>query len=585
MVFCRERTRLMIARAAVVATVFLAVLAPMSKAEEDLAKTARYFLDRGDFVEAVQYFEVALAGKPEQKEIRVLCAFAYLKQNQLDKAEELLRQEIELAPGGHGARALLGLVYYRQGRGAEAEAACRESLAAFAKKGAGHRPLVSGRGDRREDAARENHNAGLPYFILGLLNKAKGRFAEAIEGFGQARELGYDPLACQLHILDAELGWKNWLEVFALSAEAVRSEKTPEAAEILSLRAEALDELGFKEDALKCVRKAAALRPYEAWSLKNLALDLLNRGSPDEALPFARAALWLAPADFQARFLLDQAEHRRRVPDGQHRMPFAKDFLEAAGPVYRHAFARDPDVIAGEIHNYALGLIRAGLLPRATEALRNFLGLYDLSPSLNYNLAQLYNSMSNWREALRYALRAIELKNNSRDAHDLVGNIFFKTGRFEDSAAFYRLAVIFAPQDALGYYNLGCVCRALKDDAEAEKNWRLAIEKDRTKVAERRRPDRGRRADDLHIDLQVRAEPVSFDAYSSLGSLYLERQKPEAALEAFGSASEIMPLRQEPYLEMGKLWVALKNSDKARDCFEKYISLGGDAEKVKALLK
>jgi tetratricopeptide (TPR) repeat protein len=584
MVFCRERTRIRNAGAEVAAAIILCVFTPFARAGEDPAKTARYFLDRGDFIQAVHYFEAALANKPEQKDLRALCAFAYLKQNQLDKAEELLKKEIELAPDSQNARSLLGLVYFRQGRGAEAEAACRESLAAFAKKGTMHRPLVSGWGDRREEVARENHNAGLPYFILGLLNKAKGRFAEAVENFGKASELGYDPLACQLHILDAELGRQSW-ESVSTKAPVLWKKGGGVSAEARTLQAIAFDQLRADQEALDCLKQAAALKPLEPWALKNLALYHLNRAQFEEALPLIRKVLWLAPLDFQARFLLGQAESRRHIVQKEHRIPFTREFVEAFVPVYRHVFARNPKDIAREVQNYALELIRAGMLPEASQAIKNFLDLYDQSASLNYDLAQLYNATDNLREALRYALKAIELQNNYRDAYDLLGNVFFKAGNFEDSVTYYRLAVIFAPTDAMGYYNLGCACRQLKDDEEAEKNWLLAVKYDKPGAAARRPPDRGRRSDDLHVDLQVRAEPVSFDAYFSLASLYLEVQKPEAALDAFAKAAEIMPLRQEPYLEMGRLYLKLKGAAEAKECFDKYIALGGDEAKVKAILK
>jgi len=102
------------------------------------------------------------------------------------------------------------------------------------------------------------------------------------------------------------------------------------------------------------------------------------------------------------------------------------------------------------------------MLAEAAQALRNFLDLYDLSPSLNYNLAQLDNSMERWPEALRYGLRGIELQKNPRVAHDLVGNVLFKIRALEDSAVFYRRA--------LAYHNLGCAHRALKEDVEVERN-------------------------------------------------------------------------------------------------------------------
>lgn len=48
----------------VAAAIFLAALAPVPGAEEDPAKTARFFLDRGDFIQTVQYFEAALTKNP-----------------------------------------------------------------------------------------------------------------------------------------------------------------------------------------------------------------------------------------------------------------------------------------------------------------------------------------------------------------------------------------------------------------------------------------------------------------------------------------------------------------------------------------
>jgi tetratricopeptide (TPR) repeat protein len=574
----------------VAAAVFLATLAPWSrggsKADENPAKIAHDYLDRGDFAKAIEHFEAALAKKSEQKGLRVLCAFAYLKQNQLDKAEQLLKKEMEFAPDSQDARALLGLVYFRQGRGAEAEAACREFVAASTKKGrpAGHRPLVSGWGESRKNLSREESNTGLPFFILGLLYEAQGRFDEAIEDLGAAREAGYDELACHLHVLSAELGRHGWERVLELAPQ-LSKRGGGVSAEARTFQAIALDAKGLDQEALDCLQQSASLKPLEPWALKNLAIYHLNRNEFEEALPFVRKALRFAPLDFQGRFLLEQAQSRRHIVDREHRLPFTTEFMGTIVPEYRHTFARDEKIIAREVHEYALGLIRAGLLPEAAEVLRRFLELDDFSASLNYNLAQLYNAANMWAEALRYGLRAIDLRNNFRDAHDLVANVLFKMEDFEDSILFYRLAVIFAPGDALGYYNLGCAYRAMKEDAEAEKQWLSAVKHDKPGP-----PPAGldtgtdKRPDDLHVDLQVRAEPVSFDAYISLASLYLDEKRPEAALDAFTKASEIMPLRQEPHLEMGKIYLTLNNAAKARDCFEKYISLGGDESKVKELL-
>ncbi len=557
---------------------------PCGGSEEDAARAARLFLDRGDFTQAVGYFETAVAKKPPEKDLRLLYAFSYFSLERFGKAEEWLKKEVETNPGGADALCLLGLVYYRQGRGADAEAACRESSSAFANKGLEHRPLVSGWDASPESLAREKSNAALPYFILGLLDKNQKRFDEAIGHFGKAWELGYDPLACHLHILDAERGRLGWDRIMELGPK-LTDRGGGVSAEARTFQAIALDEKGLDQEALDCLTQAAALKPLAPWAIKNIAIFHLNRGRFEESLPLIKKALRVAPQDFQSRFLLEQAEGRRQAVDRTHRLALSTDFLDTVVPVYRHAFARDPKAVAREVQNYALELIRAGMIADAALVLKNFLALYDLSPSLNYNLAQLYNSAGRYPDALRYGLRAIELQPDSRDAHDLVANILFKTWALEEAAEFYRRAVALAPNDALAYYNLGCAQRALKDDGEAERNWQAAVRWDGIGQKTARGSERARPTDDLHIDLQVRAEPVSYDAWVSLGALYSEQKKLEAALDAFGKASEILPQRQEPYFEMGRIYVDLDDREMAKSCFQKYISLGGDEAKVKALLR
>jgi Tfp pilus assembly protein PilF len=93
------------------AAVMLAVMGTCLRAEEDLAKLARAYLDQGNCASAVEYFEAALAKKPGVRDIRVLCAFAFSQTGKNEKAAELLTRELELFPKSKAAWILLGLVY------------------------------------------------------------------------------------------------------------------------------------------------------------------------------------------------------------------------------------------------------------------------------------------------------------------------------------------------------------------------------------------------------------------------------------------------------------------------------------------
>jgi len=289
----------------VAAAIFLAALAPGPGAEEDPAKTARFFLDRGDFIQTVQYFEAALTKNPAQEGLCVDCAFAHLKQNKLDNAEAWLKKQAELTPASAGAQALRGVIYYRQGRGADAESVGRDSLGALEKSSA-HRNS-SRRRESPADPAVEDPNLGLPNFILGLLDKQQGRFAAAVGNSGQAQELGYDPLACHLHILDAEIGRQGWERVMAQAPE-LWARGGAVSAEARIFQAIVLDKRGFDQEALDCLEQSATLKPFAPWALKNLAICHLNQGRFEEGLPLIKKALRLATQDFQARFLLEQAE-------------------------------------------------------------------------------------------------------------------------------------------------------------------------------------------------------------------------------------------------------------------------------------
>ncbi len=189
--------------------------------EDDPAKTARYFLDRGDYVQAVQYFEASLAKNPDQKGLRVFCAFSYFKQNQFDRAEENPKREVGLFPDCRNALVLLAAVYYRQGRGAEAESVCRDFLGTLDKRRA-DRDTSERQGDPA-GVPLQDANVGLPNFILGLLDKQQGRFEQAVGNFGKATELGCEPLACHLHILDAAACRQAWERVMALALELRRA--------------------------------------------------------------------------------------------------------------------------------------------------------------------------------------------------------------------------------------------------------------------------------------------------------------------------------------------------------------------------
>jgi tetratricopeptide (TPR) repeat protein len=340
------------------------------------------------------------------------------------------------------------------------------------------------------------------------------------------------------------------------------------------------------EKAVEALNKELEAHPDDLKALILLSFVQFKTERPDDAEKTARLfqrVVKLNPQDFQSQLLLDQAQKKRRRPDDAAKVALSKDFLKERDVRFRYVFEIDPDEIANNVNVNAVQLIQGGLILDAARWLRMFIEIYENSPEIYYNLGQLYNTQGLNPEALRFGLRAIELKQDYRDAYDLVGNVCFKMRDFENSVRLYEQAVRLDTEDPLSYFNLGCAYNELGDLANAEKNWLEAVRRENAPAAVSEAPGAG--ADELKIAVKVKVEPISSPACQSLAFLYSKQGKKESALAYSKKALEFNPKTPIPYFEIGKLYLERNEAGQAQEYFKKYLSLGGDEAKVKALTK
>jgi tetratricopeptide (TPR) repeat protein len=231
-----------------------------------------------------------------------------------------------------------------------------------------------------------------------------------------------------------------------------------------------------------------------------------------------------------------------------------------------------------------MNYLRLGLIDESAGILRSFLELNDLSPEINYNLGQIYNSKNDLGNALRYAWRATELKKDFCDAFDLCGSVFFKLEDFENSVRLYKQSVDIDPDNAMGHFNLGCAYSAAGDFERAEAHWKNAIYYEgKVKITKETEEKKG---EGLQIAVTVMKRPVSFDAHKALGRHYLRLKLKSQALQEFLEAIELEPSDSEPYYEVGMILLEQDEREKAVEYFERYLYLGGKkVDEVKAILK
>lgn len=279
-----------------------------------------------------------------------------------------------------------------------------------------------------------------------------------------------------------------------------------------------------------------------------------------------------------------------------------------------------------EINSRALAFVRMGKIEEGVETLLEGIKVWDMSPTINYNLGMLYFLLGNLDEAERYAIRAtihgarrrqvmlkgdyatglrtskekiaesitiekwtlelaIKMGNDFLEAYDLLGNVYFKKGEFEKSVLAFKKVLEIDPSDALGHYNLGCAYFALKEYEKAEESWKEAIKHDR------RKKEKGEEAVEEssqmpRVSVTVLKRTVSFHSYKSLGSLYQERGELKKAIESYQKAIEIFPTDADCYYELGKLYIQNGEKENAVKNLEKYLEYGTEKEKeVRELLQ
>ena len=563
--------------------------------KEDLIKKAHQSMDFTEYERAIGYFAQALSADPNQKDVRAHQGYAYFRLGKYDDAIGVLKEELALFPDSLDASILLGHIYFNQEKYEEAAKRCQdydELLEKALREEAKKKKLdLRSKKDRAEfkenyeyffdKIRKKNPNLGLPYFILGFHHKKSGNFDKAEDNFNEAIKKGYSSADCKAQLIDIELAQENWQEALVKSRIALQIEESK--SEFYFLMGYTYYHLGNTERAVYCFDNAFKLRPYEVEAAKNLGKIYFNQNKFKKATSFLKKVLNIVPFDYEAMFLLDRSSDEKPVQKKENKPKITKNIVDKVDLEYKYVFKSDINYIISVMNETALSLLKSGYLGKAIGLIRVFLEIHDLSPDLNYNLANFYRMNNDLGKAIKYAWRTTELKKDFRDAHDLVGNIFFRLEDYENAIIAYRKVMDIGPRDSLGYYNLGCVYSAMGDFANAEESWKNAISREKVRKVKTKEKTS---EDELTRTVTVFKASVAAKAHDSLGRLYLQRNQSEKALEHFEKAIEIEPGKPDLYYEIGKIYLDQKNTKKAISAFERYLYLGGKEEKkVKEILE
>jgi predicted O-linked N-acetylglucosamine transferase (SPINDLY family) len=334
---------------------------------------------------------------------------------QLQPAEQLYREILQVDPANAEVHYLLGAACRALGKPHEAVASLQQAVRL-----------------KPDHVAAHNH--------LGVTLAQQGRLDEAIACFRQALRLQPDFAEAHNNLRKAlaQLGQRQ-----LPAGAAQRSTEEADSATVLNNRGAALAQQRKWDEAAACYRRALELQPDFATAHNNLGNVLKEQGKREEAIACYQRALQLRP-DFAGA-------HNNLALAWQE-----QGKLDEAVAGYRRSLELNPNYV--ETHNN-LGTVlqKQGKLDEAAACYRQALQLRPGYAEAHSNLGVALQGRGKLAEAAACQRRALELKPEFAEAHTNLGIALQAQGKLTEAAACHRRALELRPDYPAAYNNLALV--------------------------------------------------------------------------------------------------------------------------------
>jgi serine/threonine-protein kinase len=286
-----------------------------------------------------------------------------------------------------------------------------------------------------------------------------------------------------------------------------------------------------RNEVVRFLTAAAALRPMSALAQNHLANALVSSGRLDEAIACYQKAIELAPASSMPQANLGLAFLKKGQAD-------------AAIRCFRRAVELDPKDSFAHRH-LGIALAAGG---RRDDAIASYHKAIELDPKdmeSHFQLGILHVQIKNHGRAMGYFRKCIELKPAYALAHLNLGISLRATGQLDEAIASCKQAIALDPKDVKAHNNMG---NALSDKGQLDDaiaSFRKAIEID----------------------------PQYAPAYSNLGFPLRRQGRFNQAIASYKKALELDPKFVSAYTELGMMLGTDGQVDEAIACFRKVVAL------------
>jgi len=284
----------------------------------------------------------------------------------------------------------------------------------------------------------------------------------------------------------------------------------------------------------------------------------------------------------------------------QNRSQLIAKSLSSHKIMLNHRYKDHDNTLLAEWHYKFFEVLKEGRIKDAISVLEAALRVDERSYVINHNLALTCYDIAKLEDphteylpkAEYYCARAIWMndftyvsKEHEAGTYDLMGNIYFYQSRYIDAKREFLKALEIDPNDPFVLCNLGTAYYNLNDWVRAAEEWKKAIESEKSYVKPKEKGKKGS-DDELQYVVTVLRKPISHRAHMFLGILYLKQDLIEKSLGHYEKATGIEPKNPAPYLDLGKIYQRKGDKEKALECYEKYLYLGGrDIEETHNLIE
>jgi len=370
-------------------------------------------LQRQDYPAALDFFDRAIARKPDFAEAYSNRGNALREMGRPEKAEASYRKAIAI-------NGTFAMAHYNLGNILLARKRFDESAAHF-KRALSANPHFT--------EARIN---------LGLACKEAGNLKEAETCYRKALEQRPEMAVCHYNLGNVLLEGGRADEAAASYERALARE--PEYTEARLNLGAALRDLGRLEEAASCYERALAESSANAQACVNYGAVLRDLAKPAEAESWYRRALDLDPDAPLAHFNMGNALR------DQGR-------LDEAVSSYRRAVSLEPGTPSFLI-NLGNALRDSGNAAESVAVYRQALELEPHNPEVLINLGNAWKELGNSEEAIRIYTQALLARPDMAEAHYNLGTVFQDQCRITDAMACYRQALELKPDHVVAHSNL-----------------------------------------------------------------------------------------------------------------------------------